>query len=225
MIPKREPQAHMGTYVGWSPSHASKVALVLNLRTGHISPQFYVAFDDNLQQLNIFARWLYLHIRQSWFAPQQKSNFILNIKQIHGNHFPNLIRKWVTYRTSRRQLLHLLEVMRGLILNFFIFSTMCKTIGCLFWRSLCKLNKRSILHLQQIPTPKTCGKCHQQLILIPVVYVVPLKLKYSSIVTRCTLTLLKPTKLLPCIQQANDVSNLPWCYFLLSVLLDTDCQV
>jgi hypothetical protein len=47
MIPKWEPQACMGIYVGWSPSHASNVALVLNPRTGHILPQFHVVFDDD----------------------------------------------------------------------------------------------------------------------------------------------------------------------------------
>ena len=45
MIPKWEPRARMGVYVGWSPSHASNVALVLNPRTGHVSPQFHVVFD------------------------------------------------------------------------------------------------------------------------------------------------------------------------------------
>ncbi len=63
------------------------------------------------------------------------------------------------------------------------------------------------------------------IVLIPVVYVVSLELKYSGIVTRCTLTLHKHIKLHPCIQQAENVSNLPWCYSLLSVPLEMDCQV
>jgi hypothetical protein len=29
------------------PSHASNVAVVLNPRTGHVSPQFHVVFDDD----------------------------------------------------------------------------------------------------------------------------------------------------------------------------------
>jgi len=36
----------MGIYVGRSPSHASNVAIILNPRTGHVSPQFRVVFDD-----------------------------------------------------------------------------------------------------------------------------------------------------------------------------------
>ncbi len=37
----------MGIYVERSPSHASNIALILNPRTGHISPQFHVVFDDD----------------------------------------------------------------------------------------------------------------------------------------------------------------------------------
>jgi hypothetical protein len=33
-------------YVGHSPAHAGSVALVLNLRTGHVSPQYHVVFND-----------------------------------------------------------------------------------------------------------------------------------------------------------------------------------
>jgi hypothetical protein len=44
--PKWEPRSRLGIYDGHSPSHAGLVALVLNPRTGHISPQFCVAFDD-----------------------------------------------------------------------------------------------------------------------------------------------------------------------------------
>jgi hypothetical protein len=44
--PKWEPRSRLGIYVGHSPSHAGLVALFLNPRTGHISPQFHVVFDD-----------------------------------------------------------------------------------------------------------------------------------------------------------------------------------
>ncbi len=45
--PKWEPRSRLGIYVGHSPSHAGLVALVLNPRTGHVSPQFHVVFDDH----------------------------------------------------------------------------------------------------------------------------------------------------------------------------------
>ena len=44
--PKWEPRSRLGIYVGHSPSHTGSVALVLNPRTGHVSPQFHGVFDD-----------------------------------------------------------------------------------------------------------------------------------------------------------------------------------
>ena len=45
-VPKWEPRARLGIYIGHSPSHAGSVALVLNPRTGHVSPQYHVVFDE-----------------------------------------------------------------------------------------------------------------------------------------------------------------------------------
>ena len=45
--PKWDPRACVGIYLGRSPFHANNVALVLNPRTGHISPQYHVVFDDD----------------------------------------------------------------------------------------------------------------------------------------------------------------------------------
>jgi len=47
MIPKWEPRAWMGLYVGRSPSHAAHVALIFDPSTGHVSRQFHVIFDDD----------------------------------------------------------------------------------------------------------------------------------------------------------------------------------
>ena len=44
--PKWEPRLRLGIYFGHSPSHAGAVALALNPRTGHVSPQYHVVFDD-----------------------------------------------------------------------------------------------------------------------------------------------------------------------------------
>ena len=44
--PKWRERARLGVYLGPSPNHARSVALVLNPRTGHVSPQFHVKFDD-----------------------------------------------------------------------------------------------------------------------------------------------------------------------------------
>jgi hypothetical protein len=42
--PKWERHSHVGIYLGPSPRHSRKVALVLNLSTGHVSPQFHCLF-------------------------------------------------------------------------------------------------------------------------------------------------------------------------------------
>lgn len=46
-LPKWEPRCQVGVYLGHSPAHTGNVALVLNLTTGHVSPQYHVVFDDN----------------------------------------------------------------------------------------------------------------------------------------------------------------------------------
>jgi hypothetical protein len=45
-ISKWKHKARIGIYVGASPRHSRKVALVLSLTAGHVSPQFHVVFDD-----------------------------------------------------------------------------------------------------------------------------------------------------------------------------------
>ena len=48
-LPKWEVRTRMGVYLGMSMQHARIVALVLNLKTGHISPQFHVTFDPKFE--------------------------------------------------------------------------------------------------------------------------------------------------------------------------------
>eukprot|EP00978_Attheya_sp_CCMP212_P008541 scaffold20015_cov47-Attheya_sp.AAC.1 len=38
--------ARVGIYLGMLPQHTRSVALVLNVKTGLVSPQFHVEFDD-----------------------------------------------------------------------------------------------------------------------------------------------------------------------------------
>ena len=44
--PKWKHRSRLGVYLGPLPNHAQSVALVLNPRTGHVSPQFHIKFDD-----------------------------------------------------------------------------------------------------------------------------------------------------------------------------------
>ncbi len=51
-IPKWNPWAHLGLFLGFSNLHLSQVPLVLNIATGHISPQFHVIFDDKFETVH-----------------------------------------------------------------------------------------------------------------------------------------------------------------------------
>ena len=44
--PKWKEHSRLCVYSGPSPNHARSIALVLNPRTGHVSPQFHIKFDD-----------------------------------------------------------------------------------------------------------------------------------------------------------------------------------
>jgi len=45
-LPKWTPRSRRGQYLGPSPDHSTTIGRILNLRTGHISPQFHVVYDD-----------------------------------------------------------------------------------------------------------------------------------------------------------------------------------
>jgi hypothetical protein len=45
-IPKWQPRSRRAQYMGVSPVHAENVGVVRNLRTGYLSPQYHLVFDD-----------------------------------------------------------------------------------------------------------------------------------------------------------------------------------
>ena len=52
-LPKWDPRARRGMYLGCSTDHSSaSIAKVLNLRTGYVSPQFHLVFDDKFTSVN-----------------------------------------------------------------------------------------------------------------------------------------------------------------------------
>ena len=59
--PKWDARSRAGIYLGQSPIHNRNVALVLNIHTGYVSPQFHVKFDEafwTIQQDKWNATWL-----------------------------------------------------------------------------------------------------------------------------------------------------------------------
>ena len=55
-VPKWEPRSRAGVYLGQSPTHAGSVAMVLNLKTGHVSCQFHVVFDDTFSTVEYLRK-------------------------------------------------------------------------------------------------------------------------------------------------------------------------
>ena len=50
-LPKWNRRSRMGQFLGFSHSHSSLVALVRNLHTGYVSPQYHVVFDDKYETI------------------------------------------------------------------------------------------------------------------------------------------------------------------------------
>ncbi len=87
------------------------------------------------------------------------------------------------------------------------------------------LKMRSITQSRLPTVPTINGICHHQPILIPVDYVTLPGLKLWNNVVKCTLTQQHSwIRNHTCAWQAQEVSNLPWCYSILSVPLDMDCH-
>ena len=51
-IPKWNPRARLGLFLGFSNLHSSQVPMVLNVESGKISPQFHVIFDDKFETVH-----------------------------------------------------------------------------------------------------------------------------------------------------------------------------
>ena len=52
-LPKWKARARLGVYLGPSPNHSRTVHLILNPRTGHVSPQFHVKHDDFFESVTV----------------------------------------------------------------------------------------------------------------------------------------------------------------------------
>ena len=52
VIPRWDERIRVCVYIEKLNQNASNVDLILNLQTGHISPQFYVVHDDNFEMID-----------------------------------------------------------------------------------------------------------------------------------------------------------------------------
>ena len=98
-IPKWDPRARLGIFVGFSALHSSLVPLVLNVRTGKISPQYHVIFDDKFETVtslppgdSIGKQWdrLFKLERECYLDEEYDSDGLLKT-----NHLPDLDEEWL----------------------------------------------------------------------------------------------------------------------------------
>lgn len=85
-IPKWEPRCRVGVYLGRSPAHAGSVALVLNSRTGHVSPQYHVVFDDDFTTVQ--------YMRQG-SEPPNWNTLVENARELTSDRQIELSDNWV----------------------------------------------------------------------------------------------------------------------------------
>ena len=78
MMSKWEPRSRLGIYLGHSPCHAGSVALVLNPRTLHVSPQFHIVFNEDFTTVP----YLSLHdITPNW------SDLLMNAEDVSEENY------------------------------------------------------------------------------------------------------------------------------------------
>ena len=106
-IPKWNPRSNAGVYLGHSPQHSSDVALVLNLNTGLVSPQYHVVFDDTFSTVEYLrskkepTNWENLcknHAEDYTVEGNAPTNAI----EIFGNHFPRITPTETTNKRVRQ---------------------------------------------------------------------------------------------------------------------------
>lgn len=80
-IPKWEPRSRQGQFLGFSKEHASTIGLIRNIRTGYISPQFHVVYDELFttvasdHSLDLDEHWieLFLNSREAYLDSHDES--------------------------------------------------------------------------------------------------------------------------------------------------------
>jgi hypothetical protein len=84
-VPKWEPRARLGIYLGRSSAHAGNIALVLNPKTGLVSPQFHVVFDDDFTTVP--------HLRKGTVPPNWEK-LVTNCREKSTDEFFDLTKTW-----------------------------------------------------------------------------------------------------------------------------------
>ena len=79
-LPRWEPRSRRGVFVGLSTIHSSNVPLILNMKTGSITPQYHVVFDDRYSTVASIGRdedppfnWADLCLENTLYVPAETS--------------------------------------------------------------------------------------------------------------------------------------------------------
>ena len=92
-VPKWAPKARRGQFLGFSPCHSSTIALMRNLQTQHISPQFHVVHDELYSTCHAIdeddIKWIELFTTQrDFYGPYDD-------EEDDTVHFPPLDNAWL----------------------------------------------------------------------------------------------------------------------------------
>jgi transposase InsO family protein len=100
-IPKWNHRARMGMFLGFSHEHSSLVPLVLNLRTGHVSPQYHVIFDDNFETVpSLNPSTTDIDDKFAVLFDSAKDFYLDQISEDDDVPFPSLGSEWNDVRTA-----------------------------------------------------------------------------------------------------------------------------
>ena len=98
-IQKWDPRARLGMFVRFSPVHFSLVPVVLNVRTGKISPQYHVVFGDKFSTINSLSSDKSLDAQWSCIFNLNRELYLdLEYDQVghlKTSQFPDLDSKWL----------------------------------------------------------------------------------------------------------------------------------
>ena len=84
-VPEWEPRSRLDIYVGHSPAHPGSVELVLNPKTGIVSPQHHVVYDDQL---------ITVHHMQNLTVPINWDQLVQNSSELFTTEQYNLTKTW-----------------------------------------------------------------------------------------------------------------------------------